>query len=222
MNTYLIANIITCVCALAGFIYGIVRFFKPDVPVFAKMVTMAAGCMAFGGLYQIIRLWVGRDITTEFQLGILGFVGSLLFLFTASYGSIDKVIDNKSRELRKYRLIPLIAPVVIAAVYVSLILVSAGSTMLNKIIGAVDSVFAMLLSYISLKHLIMPDDGSGLAKALKPYDLLVLIYSLCCVAQMLALTVNNGIASLIVAVITGVDLLLLVPSVGKGVKKWTT
>ena len=220
LNTYLISNIITCVCALIGFVYGIVKFMKADVPAFAKMVTMAPGCMAFGGLYQIIRLWIVRDITGEFQLGYLAYIGSMLFLLSASWGQIDKAVDNKSKELKKYRLIPLIAPVAIAAAYAVIAALVEVST-LNKVTGSIVSVLAMLLGYISLKHLIFPADDSGLVGALKMYNILSLAYSLCCVAQMVALAMNSEILTLIVAIIVGAILLLIVPAVEKGVKKWT-
>ena len=56
MNTYLIANIITCICAFIGFIYGIVKFFKPKKAVYAQMITLAGGSMAFCRLYQVVLL----------------------------------------------------------------------------------------------------------------------------------------------------------------------
>ena len=221
LNILLISNIITSVCALIGFVYGFVKYMNSDTPIFAKMITMAPGCMVFGGLYQIIRIWVGRGITEEFQLGFLAFIGSLLFLLSASFGSIDKAVDNRSRELRKYRLIPLIAPAAIAAAY-GVIAALFEVTVLNKVTGSLVSVFAMLLSYISLKHLILPADDAGLVKDLKYYNILTLIYSLSCVAQMIVLTAGSEVIALIVGIIVGIVLLLLVPSVGKGVKKWTT
>ena len=73
LKLFLIANIITCVCALVGFIYGIVKFFKPKKAVYAQMITLSVGCMAFGRLYQVVRLLTEGDITDSFQLGILGF-----------------------------------------------------------------------------------------------------------------------------------------------------
>ena len=221
MNIFLISNIITCVCALIGFVYGIMKYMNSDTPIFAKMVTMASGCMVFGGLYQIIRIWIGRDITQDFQLGYLAFIGSLLFLLSASWGQINKAVDNKSKELRKYRLIALIAPVFIAAAY-GVIAALFEVTTLNKITGSLVSILAMLLGYITLKHLILPDDEAGLVKALKSYNFLTLIYTLSCVAQMIVLTAGSELAALIVAIIVGIVLLLLVPAVGKGVKKWTT
>lgn len=219
MTTFLISNCITFACALAGFIYGLVKYMKVTTPLFAKMVTMTSGCMAVGGLYQIIRLWIGSDITEEFQLGYLAFIGSLLFLISASYGCLNKAVDSKSKKLGKHRWLALIAPVAIAAAYAVIAALFTVST-LNKVTGSLVSVLAMLLSYVSMKHLIMPADDTGLLKALKPYNILTLLYSVCCVAQMVVITSGNGIAALIVAIVVGVILLLLTPSVKKGVEIW--
>ena len=40
MKLILLANIIICVCAFAGFIYGIVKFFKPRKAVYAQMIAL--------------------------------------------------------------------------------------------------------------------------------------------------------------------------------------
>ena len=107
MKLILIANIVACVCAFAGFIYGSIKFFKPKKAVYPQMITLAAGCLAFGRLYQAVRLLTGGDIFGEFQLGVFGVIGSLVFLFSANYGAMDSLADDKSKAFRKYRIISL-------------------------------------------------------------------------------------------------------------------
>lgn len=46
MTLILIANIIVCICAFIGFVYGMIKFFKPKKAVYAQMITLAVGCMA--------------------------------------------------------------------------------------------------------------------------------------------------------------------------------
>lgn len=84
MNFVLTANIITCVCSFVGFIYGMVKFFKPRKAVYAQMITLAVGTMTLGRLYQVVRLLAIGDIFERFQLGVFGVIGSLLFLFSAN------------------------------------------------------------------------------------------------------------------------------------------
>ena len=71
MTLILIANIIVCICAFIGFVYGMIKFFKPKKAVYAKMITLAVGCMAFGKLYQVVRVLTGGEIFGQFQLGVL-------------------------------------------------------------------------------------------------------------------------------------------------------
>ena len=216
----LIANLITCICAFIGFIYGIVKFFKPKKAVYAQMITLSVGCMAFGRLYQVVRLLTEGDITDSFQLGILGFIGSLLFLFSANFGAMDSLADDGSKKFIKYRIIPFAAPAVLVAIYLifAFLLIIKGRAF---IIGAVITFFAAQASYFNLKHLIFPDVDYGVIKCLKPYNLIALIYSLTCVLEIVFINSENGIAVLIIGLIMSGLLIAIVPSVERGMKKWT-
>ena len=216
----LIANLITCICAFIGFVYGIVKFFKPKKAVYAQMITLSVGCMAFGRLYQVVRLLTEGDITDSFQLGILGVIGSLLFLFSANFGAMDSLADDGSKKFIKYRIIPFAAPAVLAAVYLifAFLLIIKGGAF---IIGAVIMLFAAQASYFNLKHLIFPDVDYGVIKCLKPYNLIALIYSLTCVLEIVFINSENGIAVLIIGLIMSGLLIAIVPSVERGMKKWT-
>ncbi len=221
MNLILIANIITCICALIGFIYGIIKFFKPKKAVYPQMITLAVGCMAFGRLYQVVRLLTGGEILNSFQLGLLGIIGSLMFLFSANYGAIDSLADDGSKEFTKYRIISLAAPLVAAALYFIFIFASDNSKLIKVIYGLV-TVFVLQASYFHLKHLIFPDVDFGVIRCLKPYNLLALIYSFICMAEMILLNANSEIGILLVGVVMGGLLIGIVISVERGIKKWTT
>jgi hypothetical protein len=123
-------------CAFIGFFYGIIKFFKPKKAVYAQMITLAVGSMAFGRLYQVVRLFTGDEIVEKFQLGTLGVIGSLLFLLTANSGLMDSLADYGSKRFLKYRIIPLAAPVFCAALYVAFVLFANVSNF-AKIVGAV-------------------------------------------------------------------------------------
>ena len=78
MELYLIANITGFVCALFGFIYGGINFFRPRQALYAQTITLALGCNAFGRLFYIVRLLTGGFITGSVQLGFFGIVGSFM------------------------------------------------------------------------------------------------------------------------------------------------
>ena len=220
MNLILIANIIICVCAFAGFIYGIVKFFKPKKAVYLQMIALAVGCVAFGRLYQVVRLLTGGDMFNGFQLGVFGVIGSLMFLFSANYGAMDSLADDKSKEFKKYRLISFAAPAAALILYILFILLTdlPGSV---KIASALVTLFVMHASYYHLKHLVFPDVDYGVIKCLKPYNLLALIYTFLCLAEMIVIGLGNEIGILTVGVLIGAIQIGVVISVERGMKKWT-
>lgn len=220
MTLYIIANIISFVCAFFGFIYGVTKFFKPNKAVYAQMITLAVGCMAFGRLYQVVRLLTGGNIIDEFQLGYLGNIGCLMFFFSANYGLMDSLADDGSKKYIKYRIIPIAAPAVIILICVLYALIGETST-LTKIMGALITLFAIQSSYFNLKHLIFPDVEYGIIKCLKAYNLLALIYSIICVVEVIAVNRDNGITVLITGILTGIILVCILPSVERGINKWT-
>lgn len=220
MTLILIANIIVCICAFIGFIYGMIKFFKPRKAVYAQMIALAVGCVAFGRLYQVVRLLTGGDMTSGFQLGVFGVIGSLLFLFSANFGAMDSLADDKSRSLIKYRLISFVAPVAALVLYILFV----GLTDLPrsvKIASALVTVFVMQASYFHLKHLIFPDVDLGIIKCLKPYNLLALIYTFLCMAEMVVIGLGDEIGILIVGVLIGAILIGVIISAERGIKKWT-
>lgn len=220
MKLILITNIIVCVCAFAGFIYGIVKFFKPRKAVYAQMIALAVGCVAFGRLYQVVRLLTVGDMFNGFQLGVFGVIGSLLFLFSANFGAMDSLADDKSRDYIKYRLIPLAAPVAALAVYIIFVWFTNLPRSV-KIASALVTVFVMQASYFHLKHLIFPDVDLGIIKCLKPYNLFALIYTFLCMAEMVVIGLGSEIGILIVGVLIGAVLIGVIISVERGIKKWT-
>lgn len=221
MKLILIANIIICVCAFIGFIYGMIKFFRPKKAVYAQMITLAVGCVAFGRLYQVVRLVTGGDMFNGFQLGVFGVIGSLLFLFSANFGTMDSLADDRSKKFIKYRIIAFAAPVVALILYILFIFFTDLPRSV-KVASALVTVFVMQASYFHLKHLIFPDVDFGVIKCLKPYNLLALIYTFLCLAEMIVIGLGNEIGILIAGVLIGAVQIGVVISVEKGMKKWIT
>ena len=220
MKLILITNIIVCVCAFIGFIYGIVKFFKPGKAVYAQMITLAVGCAAFGRLYQVVRLLTGGDMFNGFQLGVFGVIGSLLFLLSANFGSMDSLADDKTKKFLKYRLISIAAPAAALILYIVFILLTdlPGSV---KIASSLVTVFVMQASYFHLKHLIFPDVDLGIIKCLRRYNLLALIYTFLCLAEMIVIGLGNEVGIMIAGILIGAVVIGVIISAERGIKKWT-
>ena len=221
MKLYLIANIIGFVCALFGFIFGGIKFFRPRQALYAQMITLALGCNAFGRLFYIVRLLTGGFITGSVQLGFFGIVGSFMFFFSSNFGTLDSLLDDKSKEFKKFRLISLIAPAVFLAMYI-LFFFTADISTIWKILGAVLTIFAAMSAYYNLKHLIFPDVDFGVVKCLRPYNLLVLVYTLSVFVECIGLSRDNAVLTLICCIVTGVISAAMMPLIVRGLKKWRT
>lgn len=221
MTLYLIANGIVFVCALAGFLYGGIKFFRPRKALYAQMITLSLGCIAFGRLFNIVRLVTGGSLTDSVQLGFLGMIGSLMFFFSANFGTVDSLLDDRSMAFSKYRLIALAAPAAAVVLYAALFLLG-DVPLLWKILGAVLTVFVMPASYFNLKHLIFPDVDFGVVKCLRPYNLLALIYAVAVFAECWAMSRDMELPALICCVVTGVITAAMMPLIVRGIEKWRT
>ena len=221
MTLYLIANGVVFVCALLGFLYGGIKFFRPRKALYAQMITLSLGCIAFGRLFNIVRLLTGGSLTNSVQLGFLGMIGSLMFFFSSNFGTVDSLLDDRSKAFSKYRMIALAAPAAAVVLYAALFLLG-DVPLLWKILGAVLTVFVMPASYFNLKHLIFPDVDFGVVKCLRPYNLLALIYAVTVFAECYAMSRDMEIMVLICCIVTGVITAAMMPLIVRGIEKWRT
>ncbi|MCR5586383.1 MAG: hypothetical protein K6F77_02505 [Lachnospiraceae bacterium] len=219
MDLYLIANIFTLVCALIGFIWGGILFLHPRKALYAQMITLALGCIAFGRLFNVIRLLTGGSITERFQLGFFGMVGSLMFFISSNYGAIDSLIDDGTKKFKKYRAISIIAPCVAIILYLVLF-IAAGEPKLWKILGGILTAFIVFSSYFHLKHIVFPDVEFGIVKFLRPFNAVALLYDIAILVECSAMGRENNKVMIVSTFITGVFTALLMPMVVRGVRKW--
>lgn len=221
MSFYMISNVFIWLCSLVSFILGAVLFFRPDKPLFCKMITMAVGCIAFGRIFQVLRISIAPDTMSGFQLGFLGVIGSLVFLFAVNYCIIDKAVDDHSPKKLKYRLVPIAFPVLAVAVYVLFIL-SSKADLIVKVCGGVLTAFVIQSVYFNAKHLFLPGKDTEIIRGLRMYNALALLYAYLCIAEMIMLSRGSYFMNLVLSFIIGIIVILLVPAVLKGVKKWKT
>jgi len=219
MDLILIANIIACLGALGGFIFGAIKFFRPKKSIYALMITLFCGVTVFTRLYQIIRVIVIGELVDRVNLGVIGFIGSLLFLFTANFGVMDKIGDDGAKSLRKYRLIPLAMPAAVLAAYLVFFFFTDLTTLIKVVAGSI-AFFVCLSSYYNLKHLILPDVKNGIIDCMRQYNLFALIYEILCIIELITMTRGLAIGTIIICSLMGIVSPLTIISVARGVKKW--
>jgi hypothetical protein len=105
------------VSAGIGFAYGLYRFFRDDSALYVRMIIFSVGCAMFGRLFETLQYLVNGQLGSGFQVGMLGVIGSFMFLFSANYGQMDSIVDDRTSTFRKTRIIALAAPVVIIAIW---------------------------------------------------------------------------------------------------------
>lgn len=208
-------------CAAFGFIYGLFRFFRGKSALYIQMIVFGVGCAMLGRLFELLQIVVSGRMEHGFHVGLLGTIGSFLFFFTSNYGQMDSIVDDGSKQFRKFRFIGMIAPLTIIGLFCVTLII--GARLQTTIALGVQTVVIALASYYHLKHLVIPDVDYGLIKAIRKYNLMALIYAYLCMAEMIAEAVAWPDAILIVIFsLQSLVLLAFVPVLERGVKKWTT
>jgi hypothetical protein len=214
-----IAELAPLAATLFSLIYGLKHFFKKGKPLCLQSITMAMASHALGSIYHLCQSLTSETIVDGFTPAYLGRIGFFLFILTASYGQLDRIVDDGSPKMRHARILALIAPILAALLYIPNYF--ANSPYFTKISYALIWIPAVVSVYFSLKHAIIPDLDFGFIKAIKPYNVFVLCLSF---SELLCLTAWDYFNSVWIAVLStlfGVLCICTMISAKKGVKKWT-
>ena len=216
----MIAELVPLSATLFSLIYGLKFFFKKGKPLFLQSITMAMASHALGSVYHLCQTLTSDTLLEGFTPAYLGRIGFFLFILTASYGQLDKIVDDGSSNVRFARRVALIAPLLAALLYIP-------NAMMDDVPAATKVVYALVWIpaifsvYFNLKHAIIPDFDFGFIKAIKPYNFFVLLLSF---AELLCLTAWDYYEPVLMAVFTivfGVLCVCTMIAARKGVEKWT-
>lgn len=215
---YLALHILSLLCATVGFAYGAKLYYKKRKSLFAQLVVSALGCFAFSHLHGVVSILTAGAIPEGFHLGKLGFIGGIVFLFSASYGQMDGLADDRSRKNRKYKFAAFCAPAVLLIGFVAVLLSGAGPA--TKIFAGIQFAIMMQCSYYLLKHLLIPDIELGIIRAIREY----LITALCLTVFLSLFVISEAFQSLVLAAISLICLcgayLCLIPMLKRGCDRW--
>ena len=215
-----IAELVPLGATLFSLVYGLRHFFKKGKPLFLQSITMAMGSHALGSIYHMCQSLTSENVVEGFTPAYLGHIGFFLFIITASYGQLDRIVDDGSPKMRKSRIIALLAPVLALLIYISNAL-PEDIAVSTKVVYALVWLPAMISVYFNLKHAIIPDLDFGFIKAIKPYNLLVLLLSF---SELLCLTAWDYYYPVLLAVsslVFGALCICTMVLARRGVKKWT-
>jgi hypothetical protein len=215
-----IAELVPLCATVFSFIYGLNHFFKKGKPLFLQSITMAMGCHALGSIYHLCQTLTTSTVLEGFTPAYLGRIGFFLFLITASYGQMDRIVDDGSEKLRPSRMIALIAPLCAVLLY----LPNGRMEDLpaaTKIAVLLVWIPAMVSVYYNLKHSIIPDFDFGFIKAIKPYNILATCLGF---AELLCLTAWDYLYNIPLVIssfaFAGLCIAMMLAA-KKGAEKWT-
>ena len=215
-----IAELVPLSATLFSFIYGLNKFFKKGKPLFLQSITMAMGCHALGSIYHLCQTLATETVLEGFTPAYLGRIGFFLFLIAASYGQMDRIVDDGSKKIRPFRYIALIAPLCAILLYLPNA-VMEGLPTVTKIAVLLVWLPAIFSVYYNLKHSIIPNFDFGFIKAIKPYNILATCLGF---AELLCLTAWDYLYNTQLVITSFVFALLCVATIlaaKKGAERWT-
>ena len=215
-----IADLVPLTATMFSLIYGLKHFFKKGKPLCLQSITMAMASHALGSIYHMCQTLTSDDIVEGFTPAYLGRIGFFLFILTASYGQLDRIVDDGSSKMLSARILALVAPVMAILLYIPNALID-DVPIATKIVYALVWIPAIFCVYFSLKHAIIPDLDFGFIKAIKPYNIFVLLL---CFSELLCLTAWDyyyPVPMAIAATVFGALCICTMLFAKKGVEKWT-
>lgn len=216
----IISHAVLLAALIFAFAYGCRFSFRKRGVLFLQIVTCAAGSMMLGELFTLIMLICYGEVPAGFHIGMLGITGCYFFLWSASFGQIDGLGDDRNPKFLKYRLIPLALPAMFAGLYVFDIFSGAGTVI--YVVNVVMLIPISLTSYYNFKHLIIPDVDFGILKSMRKYNIAVIILSILSIADILFRDFNITVAAFICNLLSAAVFAALLPIARRGVKKWFT
>jgi hypothetical protein len=181
---------------------------------------MAMGCHALGSIYHVCQTLTTQTVLEGFTPAYLGRIGFFLFFIAASYGQMDRIVDDGSKNTRPSRYIALIAPVCAVLLYLPNGLME-DLPLSTKIAVSLVWVPAIFSVYYNLKHAIIPDCDFGFVRAIKPYN----IFAVCLgFSELLCLTAWDYFYNtqlVISSIVFAIFSVLMMHAAKRGAEQWT-
>ena len=215
-----VAEIVPLFATLFSLTYGFKHFFKKGKPLCTQSITMAMASHAVGSIYHLCQTLTSEYIVDGFTPAYLGRIGFFLFLLTASYGQLDRIVDDRSPKMRRSRIVALIAPLLAILLYIPNVIIYV-VPVATKVVYAIVWIPAAISVYFNLKHSLIPDLDFGFVKAIRLYNILATCLGF---AELLCLTAWDyyyPTQLAITAVVFGALCVSTMVALKKGVEKWT-
>lgn len=213
----LIYELVPLTLSLIGFIIGMVNILKKKAPYFFTLIIFAVGCFVIEQASLAVNTVC--EIYDTIWIGVLGVFGCNLFLLSANYGALDKVVDETGLSGGK-KLLSLIAPAALTIATVMIFLIWMDRDMLSAVVFTLILIPAIPTSYYNVKHLLLPEDDIGLLKAIKGCDMMSLVFFFMSVVHLFVIMTDSIPGIVIAEVLLALSVLGLALTAVKGVRQW--
>lgn len=211
-------GIASFVLAAAAFWLGAAKLFGTKKPLYMKLLVCAAGCFMLEQQLLLINLWC--KVQETFSIGMLGILGCNYFLLSANYGTLDKVVDDSSRQNRPARLIAVIAPLAVALACFNVFLVWKQKDVLCGVLWVLMLLPAIPASYLNLKHILLPVDDFGFLRATRLCNISALTLYIVMAAFAICSASDNSRLVGILSCLMSLSVFGISLSAIRGAKKW--
>ena len=219
MSIETIAVCIVLFASFAGLIYGVVNIITKKKALYIKMVALAVACITISYLYYMLQIFTRGEMPVGFNVGMLGIIGCFLFLLSANYGQMDSLADDGTKKFAKYRFISLIAPIILAIIFIQVYFTDAEKP---KIVSyTLVAIIIMAASRFHLKHLIFPDVDFGVIRCIRGYNIIALILCVSTIFMMVADCADYMMVYLVSNIIMAGCCIVVLPVLKREVAKWT-
>jgi len=206
-------------CLLFSFLWGGRLYLHERKSLYLQMIVLATGCLLLSRLFDLALLVSAKTYPELFHVDFFGIIGCFIFIFGANYGQMDRLVDDGSRKLLVYRLVPLLMNLL--PLYFIFRLHGSRASLLIKIEYTIVLILLAHAMYYNLKHLLIPDIEYGFVRCFRRYNLLMLIIEHLFLTELCFRVFGSfGIGMAAVYLLTAVAFLLLIPTLRRGVKLW--
>ena len=183
------------------------------------MIACAIGCHVLSYLYDVCEILTTGTLSEGFSIGYLGVIGCYLFLLSANYGCMDGIIDDGTPVMNKSRKLAWIAPAMAVALFVVNFFADIPTATKNCYFFV--WIPAAVCSYYNLKHTVVPDMDFGFIKAIRPFNIVALIFIMLNLLHYTAWNYAEWPVLTITGTLVGISSVVMAIMAKRGVKRWT-
>lgn len=198
---------------------GLFFFIYRKSPLYFKLLFFAVACCLLEELYNFVySICIGGAALT-FSFATFASGAAFAFLYSANFGQFDSFVDDGSLEFKNARAIGFAAPIALAAVFV-LTIIKSNYSIWHIALLLICKLWAFFACYYHLKHLILPDKIHFMVDALRPCNLICLVYIFMNFLCDFARATSADAATKILSLAMPLCLIAMIIAAEGGLRKW--